>query len=115
MHATLDGPAGPFEIGTGTAGAVEGGRRTRINGAPAKSADAVLEWLRVVWLTPAMDRLFQDGASERRRFLDRLVVSGDPAHAVQLARYAHVLRQRAGLLRHKRQEAAEKCGHSRRE
>jgi DNA replication and repair protein RecF len=46
-----------------------------------------------------MDRLFQDGAIERRRFLDRLVLSSDPAHATRLARYAHVLRQRAKLLR----------------
>jgi DNA replication and repair protein RecF len=46
-----------------------------------------------------MDRLFLDGAGERRRFLDRLVVSSDPAHAAQLARYAHALRQRARLLR----------------
>ena len=53
----------------------------------------------MVWLTPAMDRLFLDGAGERRRFLDRLVVSSDPAHAAQLARYAHALRQRAKLLR----------------
>ena len=65
----------------------------------ADSQAALAETLSVVWLTPAMDRLFQDSAGERRRFLDRLVLGGDPAHATQLARYAHALRQRAKLLR----------------
>jgi DNA replication and repair protein RecF len=76
-----------------------GGRSVEIDGAPADSQAALAEIASVVWLTPAMDRLFQDGASERRRFLDRLVLSSDPAHAARLARYAHVLRQRAKLLR----------------
>ena len=68
-------------------------------GADAESQAALAQTLSVVWLTPAMDRLFQDGAGERRRFLDRLVLSSDPAHANRLARYAHVLRQRTKLLR----------------
>ncbi|MGH7186766.1 MAG: DNA replication/repair protein RecF, partial [Pseudomonadota bacterium] len=50
------------------------------------------------WLTPQMDRLFIDGASVRRRFLDRLVASFDPAHAKRLARYQHALQERAQLL-----------------
>jgi DNA replication and repair protein RecF len=74
-------------------------RSVQIDGGEADSQAALAEILSVVWLTPAMDRLFQDGAGERRRFLDRLVLSGDPAHATRLARYAHVLRQRAKLLR----------------
>jgi DNA replication and repair protein RecF len=74
-------------------------RSVQIDGGDADSQAALAETLSVVWLTPAMDRLFQDGAGERRRFLDRLVLSGDPAHATRLARYAHVLRQRAKLLR----------------
>jgi DNA replication and repair protein RecF len=74
-------------------------RSVQIDGGEAASQAALAEVLSVVWLTPAMDRLFQDGAGERRRLLDRLVLSGDPAHAPRLARYAHVLRQRAKLLR----------------
>ena len=46
-----------------------------------------------------MDRLFQDGAGARRRFLDRLVLAGDPAHAAQVARYGHALKERLRLLR----------------
>jgi DNA replication and repair protein RecF len=74
-------------------------RSVQIDGGDVDSQAALAETLSVVWLTPAMDRLFQDGAGERRRFLDRLVLSGDPAHATRLARYAHLLRQRAKLLR----------------
>jgi DNA replication and repair protein RecF len=74
-------------------------RSVQIDGDETDSQAALAEVLSVVWLTPAIDRLFQDGAGERRRFLDRLVLSGDPAHATRLARYAHVLRQRAKLLR----------------
>ncbi|TKB29514.1 MAG: DNA replication and repair protein RecF, partial [Mesorhizobium sp.] len=59
LHARLDGPEGQVEIGTGIPGSDgEGGRRVRINGAAARSAEDMLEWLRVVWLTPAMDGLF---------------------------------------------------------
>ena len=52
-----------------------------------------------VWLTPAMDRLFAEGTSARRRLMDRLVYAGDPAHARQLALYDHLIRERARVLR----------------
>ncbi|TIS93232.1 MAG: DNA replication and repair protein RecF, partial [Mesorhizobium sp.] len=79
LHARLDGPDGEVEIGTGISGGdtAESGRRVRINGAPAR-AEGMLEWLRVVWLTPAMDSLFTGPAADRRRFLDRLVLAIDP-------------------------------------
>lgn len=100
VHATLDGPFGISEIGTGTAGSVatEGGRRVRINGAPAKSADALLEWVRVVWLTPAMDALFTGPAADRRRFLDRLVLTVDPGHGQRALDYEKAMRGRNRLL-----------------
>jgi DNA replication and repair protein RecF len=98
--ARLESRSGAVEIRT--AHAHEGERERRsvtIDGSDADTQAALAETVGVVWLTPAMDRLFQEGAGERRRFLDRLVLSSDPAHAAQLARYAHVLRQRAKLLR----------------
>ncbi len=98
VHATLDSPSGTFEIGTGTAGAAEAGRRIRINGAPAKSADALLEWLRVVWLTPAMDALFTGPAADRRRFLDRMVLAIDPGHGQRALEYEKAMRGRNRLL-----------------
>lgn len=101
VHATLDGAFGISEIGTGTAGnaeGAEGGRRVRINGAPAKSADDLLEWLRVVWLTPAMDALFSGPAADRRRFLDRLVLAIDPGHGQRALAYERAMRGRNRLL-----------------
>jgi DNA replication and repair protein RecF len=98
--ARLGSAGGAVEIRTAHVHEGERGRRSvEIDGAAADSQAALAEVASVVWLTPAMDRLFQDGATERRRFLDRLVLSSDPAHAIRLARYAHVLRQRAKLLR----------------
>jgi DNA replication and repair protein RecF len=98
--ARLDTARGAVEIRTAHVREGEVGRRSvQIDGGDAASQAALAEVASVVWLTPAMDRLFQNGAGERRRFLDRLVLSGDPAHATRLARYAHVLRQRAKLLR----------------
>jgi DNA replication and repair protein RecF len=46
-----------------------------------------------------MDRLFLDGPGGRRRFLDRLVVALDPAHAARVGAYEQALRERARLLR----------------
>ena len=49
---------------------------------------------------PTMDRLFNEGASERRRFLDRLVLAASPAHAGHASRYDAAMRQRNRLLSH---------------
>src|SRR3712207_8412604 len=65
---------------------------------------ALAEHVAVVWLTPQMDRLFLEGSSGRRRFLDRLVFGFDPAHASRLSRYEHALRERARILRDGRSE-----------
>jgi DNA replication and repair protein RecF len=85
------------EIGTGTIASAPERRQVRINGAPA-SATSLSEWLSVLWLTPAMDRLFQEGAGGRRRFLDRLVLALEPGHAVNSARYEAAMRARNKLL-----------------
>jgi DNA replication and repair protein RecF len=99
LHARLDGPDGQIEIGTGiSVGEGEGGRRVRINGATARSAEEMLEWLRVVWLTPAMDALFTGPAADRRRFLDRLVLAIDPGHGQRALDYEKAMRGRNRLL-----------------
>ena len=101
LHARIDGPDGQVEIGTGITGgdtAGEGGRRVRINGAAARSAEDMLEWLRVVWLTPAMDGLFPGPAADRRRFLDRLVLAIDPQHGQRALDYEKAMRGRNRLL-----------------
>lgn len=85
------------EIGTGTLATAPERRQVRINGA-ASSVNALSERLSVLWLTPAMDRLFSDSASGRRRFLDRLVLALEPAHAHHAARYEAAMRARNKLL-----------------
>jgi len=100
LFASLSGPAGNVEIGTGREAAEGGERRVvRIDGVPAKNQASLARHLGVVWLTPAMDRLFVEGSSARRRFLDRLVYGFDPAHAERLTAYEQAMRERARLLR----------------
>ena len=89
--------AGEVEIGTGTLAAAPERRQVRINGVSV-SANALSEWLSLLWLTPAMDRLFVEGASARRRFLDRLVLAREPGHAGHAARYEAAMRARNKLL-----------------
>jgi DNA replication and repair protein RecF len=69
----------------------------RINSAPA-SVNSLSEWLSVLWLTPAMDRLFLGSAGDRRRFLDRLVLALEPSHAHHSSRYEAAMRARNKLL-----------------
>jgi DNA replication and repair protein RecF len=107
VAATLDTPEGRLVIGTGLEPArSEGGlprRVVRIDGRPAASQTALGRHVAAVWLTPQLDRLFLDGAGERRRFLDRLVTALHPEHAGDVAAYENALRQRARLLADGRQ------------
>jgi len=86
-----------IEIGTGTLANAPERRQVRINGATA-SVNSLSEWLSVLWLTPAMDRLFTGSAGERRRFLDRLVLALEPNHAHHATRYDAAMRARNKLL-----------------
>ena len=88
---------GEIDIGTGTIATALERRQVRINGAPA-SVNSLSEWLAVLWLTPAMDRLFSGSAGDRRRFLDRLVLALEPSHAHHATRYDAAMRARNKLL-----------------
>jgi DNA replication and repair protein RecF len=85
------------EIGTGTLQTAPERRQVRVNGAAA-AVNSLSEWLAVLWLTPAMDRLFSGSAGDRRRFLDRLVLALEPSHAHHAARYEAAMRARNKLL-----------------
>lgn len=101
VAATIEGPEGPLRLGTGIEPGVETharSRAVRIDGQAASSAGVLAEHLRIVWLTPAMDRLFVEGATERRKFLDRLVMGFDPAHGTRANAYDRALRERNRLL-----------------
>jgi DNA replication and repair protein RecF len=88
---------GATDIGTGTLASAPERRQVRVNGAAA-SVNSLSEWLSVLWLTPAMDRLFTGSAGERRRFLDRLVLALEPGHAHHSTRYDAAMRARNKLL-----------------
>lgn len=90
-----------YEIGTGLVAGAAGTERREVhlNGAPAQNSADLGDIVQMVWLTPAMDRLFSESTSGRRRFLDRLVLGFEPAHARRALRYERSMRERARLLR----------------
>jgi DNA replication and repair protein RecF len=96
VAAVLTDAEGETRVGTGSEpGSTR--RRVRIEGetvAPGRLSDLV----RLVWLTPQQDRLFLEGGSERRRFLDRLVFADRPGHAAAVAAYEKAIRERTRLL-----------------
>lgn len=84
-------------LGTGveTAGAAR--RAVRLEGETVPPG-RLAEHTRQVWLTPAQDRLFLEGAADRRRFFDRLVFAAEPIHAAHVQAYEKSLRERMRLL-----------------
>ena len=88
-----------YEIGTGMMGG-SASRQVRLNGAPAQSSADLGDIVQLIWLTPAMDRLFIESAGGRRRFLDRLVLGFDASHARAATRYETAMRERARLLKY---------------
>jgi len=87
------------DLGTGTAPEGASDRRVfRLNGAPPRNQAEVAAVIATVWLTPQMDRLFQEGASGRRRFLDRLVWALEPGHAREVSAYETAMASRNRLL-----------------
>ena len=109
VSAEVDGALGLATLGTG----VEPGmpeetalsRRYRIDREPVASATAFADHLRVVWLVPAMDGLFLGPASERRRFLDRLVLAVDATHGSRVLALERALRSRNRLLENREPDA----------
>jgi DNA replication and repair protein RecF len=97
VAVALRGADGETRLGTGVEQAGASRRLVRIEGEPVPPG-RLAEYLRQVWLTPAQDRLFLEGAADRRRFFDRLVYAGEPAHAGQVQTYEKSLRERTRLL-----------------
>jgi DNA replication and repair protein RecF len=102
VAADVEGALGLASLGTGIElPASEGApvtRKCRIDREPVSSASAFADHLRVVWLVPAMDGLFNGPASERRRFLDRLVLAVDAEHMTRVNALERALRSRNRLL-----------------
>ncbi len=93
-----------FEVGTGTADQNPERRVFQLDGATPRTQGEISARLAAVWLTPQMDRLFTDSASGRRKFLDRLVVALEPAHAREIAAFEAASAQRNRLLAEQRAE-----------
>ena len=98
IAASIETPLGPIQIGTGRIKTSGNRRIIRINGADTKSQNTLAEYVDAVWLTPKMDRLFAEGATERRRFFDRLAFGFDAAHAGRVNAYNQAMRERIKLL-----------------
>lgn len=101
VHCALNTQYGPLDVGTGLTvipGESEK-RQVRIQKEDVKSQLVLGDHISVQWLTPQMDRIFVDGATARRKFLDRLVYSLDPTHASRVLRYEHVMRERLKILK----------------
>jgi DNA replication and repair protein RecF len=94
--AQVTGPDGTHEIETWAEG--QDGRQVRIDGKTATQA-ALGRVVRVLWLVPAMDRLWSDGAEGRRRWLDRAAMSFAPDHGEAVLAYDRAMRERNRLLR----------------
>jgi DNA replication and repair protein RecF len=105
VAATLQGPEQKFEIGTGTAEGEPERRVFRLDGAAPRAQSEIGAKLAAVWLTPQMDRLFTEAAGGRRKFLDRLVVALEPAHAREIAAFEAASAQRNRLLAEGRADA----------
>ncbi len=101
VAAEVEGALGPIALGTGIDAPTENGvlsRRCRIERESVSSATAFADHLRVLWLVPEMDGLFLGPASERRRFLDRLVLAIDAEHGSRVGALERALRSRNRLL-----------------
>lgn len=95
--------AGPADLGTGlVAGANERSERTgrivRIDGSAQTGSGVLADYLEIVWVTPAMDGLFTGPASERRRFLDRLILCFDHGYRTIAGRFERAMTSRNRLL-----------------
>ena len=87
VSAVATNPDGDIRLGTGLSSDGKEKRLVHVNGLAVKGQGALSRHLGVVWLTPAMDRIFLDASSSRRRFLDRLVTAFDPDQTGRLAAY----------------------------
>jgi DNA replication and repair protein RecF len=70
----------------------------RIDGETRTGSGALADYVEMVWVTPATDGLFTGPASERRRFLDRLIVCFDPGHRTRTGQFERAMASRNRLL-----------------
>jgi DNA replication and repair protein RecF len=102
VAARLQTINGPIDIGTGLqAGASQSsraGRIVKLNGDVQTGSGVLADHVEMLWVTPAMDGLFTGPASDRRRFLDRLILAFDPGYRTRLGHFERAMTQRNRLL-----------------
>jgi len=101
VSAEIEGMLGLATLGTGLEpprAEAATSRKCRIDREPVASAAAFSDHLRVIWMVPAMDALFNGPASERRRFIARRAPAADPNPAGRVAARERALRSRTRLL-----------------
>jgi len=100
VAATVQTPLGTTRVGTGLQrkDGARSGRDVRIDGESQPGSGALAAHIDILWLTPAMDSLFTGPASERRRFLDRVIPSLDPGYRLRLGQFERAMQQRNRLL-----------------
>jgi len=103
LAARVHSDLGAVDIGTGLAADGAGaesasGRIVRIDGVTKQGSGVLADYVEVAWLTPAMDGLFTGPGSERRRFLDRLILCFDAGHGRRASRFERAMQQRNRLL-----------------
>ena len=108
VAASAGTPWGEVKLGTGFESDALGedaestGRSAMVDGVRLKGSGRLGAHLRMLWLTPALDRLFAGGSSDRRRFFDRLVVSFDEGHGSRVLAFEKLMRERNLLLQDER-------------
>jgi DNA replication and repair protein RecF len=114
VAARLVTPRGAVDVGTGIAAEKDPagnaarnlGRIVRIDGETQSGSGVLADHVEMIWLTPAMDGLFTGAASDRRRFLDRLIGALDPGYRALLGQFERAMQQRNRLLADDVREAA---------
>lgn len=100
LFATLQHGDETVAVGTGPNPETMNGRLVKIDGKNARSQMQLADYIHIIWLTPQMDRLFTDGATDRRHFMDRLILGHAKNHASLINQYNHAMRERNKLLEH---------------
>lgn len=96
--SNADGSQAGARLGTGISPEAAGARKCRIDGIGVSSPAAFADYIRVVWMTPALDGLFTGSAGDRRRFLDRLVLAVDASHGTRTSAFERAMRSRNRVL-----------------
>lgn len=101
VNAILNDENSELMVATGQDVSNQSRRVVKLNGESLQTNSELSHFLNVNWITPAMDRLFLEAGSLRRKFFDRLVYGLTPIHAESLQKYEQAMKERNRLLKEK--------------